>query len=187
MYPRSGFSRNRKWCRQTGSRQSTPLSTIRTRYGNSVSTPGATRTGKSKQNSLQKGSRYGNSVSTPHRRYGHRLRTPFLRTSFPRLLVFVSGEHPPKPPFWKTTLLSTHDKAGGAGKRGSSTSGLLQGRGMYQPNAKGASEKAHFKNAPKSLKIAKSRERGNRALTIVTISQGNFRLEAPKCLQKSCS
>ena len=31
--------RNRKRCRQTGSRQSTPLSTIRTRYGNSVSTP----------------------------------------------------------------------------------------------------------------------------------------------------
>ena len=33
-------SRNRKQCRQTGSRQSTPLSTIRTRYGNTVSTPG---------------------------------------------------------------------------------------------------------------------------------------------------
>ena len=47
-------SRNRKWCRQTGSRQSTPLSTIRTRYGNSASTPGATRTGKNQQNSLQK-------------------------------------------------------------------------------------------------------------------------------------
>ena len=37
------YSRDRKWCRQTGSRQSTPLSTIRTRYGNSVSTPEATR------------------------------------------------------------------------------------------------------------------------------------------------
>ena len=83
------YSRNRKWCRQTGSRQSTPLSTIRTRYGNSVSTPGATRTGKNKQTSLQKGSRYGISVSTPHRRYGHRFRTPFLRTPFPRLLVTV--------------------------------------------------------------------------------------------------
>ena len=58
-------SRNRKRCRQTGSRQSTPLSTIRTRYGNSASAPGATRTGKNKQNSLQKGSRYGISVSTP--------------------------------------------------------------------------------------------------------------------------
>ena len=34
-----------------------------------------------------KGGRYGISVSTPHRRYGHRLRTPFLRTPFPRLLV----------------------------------------------------------------------------------------------------
>ena len=77
-------SGNRKRCRQTGSRQSTPLSTIRTRYGNSVSTPEATRTGKTQQNSLQKGSRYGISVSTPHRRYGHRLRTPFLRTPFPR-------------------------------------------------------------------------------------------------------
>ena len=39
--------------------------------------------------SLQKGSRYGISVSTPHRRYGHRLRTPFLRTPFPRLLENV--------------------------------------------------------------------------------------------------
>ena len=37
-----------------------PLSTIRTRYGNSVSTPGATRTGKNKQNSLRKGSRIRN-------------------------------------------------------------------------------------------------------------------------------
>ena len=63
-----------------------PLSMIRTRYGNSASTPGATQTGKNKQNSLQKGSRYGISVSTPHRRYGHRLRTPLLWTPFPRLL-----------------------------------------------------------------------------------------------------
>ena len=30
------------------------------------------------------GGRYGISVSTPHRRYGHRLRTPFLRTPFLR-------------------------------------------------------------------------------------------------------
>ena len=50
--------------------------------------PGATRTGKNKQNSLQKGSRYGISVSTPHRRYGHRLQTPFLRAPFPRLLQY---------------------------------------------------------------------------------------------------
>ena len=35
---------------------------------------------------IKEKSRYGNSVSTPHRRYGHRLRTPFLRTPFPRLL-----------------------------------------------------------------------------------------------------
>ena len=75
------ISGNRKWCRQTGSRQSTPLSTIRTRYGNSVSTPEATRTGKTQQNSLQKGSRYGISVSTPHRRCGHQLRTPFFQES----------------------------------------------------------------------------------------------------------
>ena len=40
------WSGDRKWCRQTGSRQSTPLSTIRTPYGNSVSTPEATRTWK---------------------------------------------------------------------------------------------------------------------------------------------
>ena len=52
-------------------RQSTSLSTIRTRYGNSVSTPEATRTCKTQQNSLQKRSQYGVSVSTPYRRYGH--------------------------------------------------------------------------------------------------------------------
>ena len=84
--PQRKVTWNRKWWRQTGLRQSTPLSTIRTRYGNSVSTPEATRTCKTQQNSLQKGSRYGISVSNPHRRYGHRLRTPFLRTPFPRLL-----------------------------------------------------------------------------------------------------
>ena len=77
--------------RHKGSRQSTPLSTILTRYGNSVSTPGATRTGKCKQNPPQKRSQYGISVSTPHRRYGHRLRTPFLRTPFPRLLHTVES------------------------------------------------------------------------------------------------
>ena len=65
------LSRNWKWWRQTGSRQSTPLSTIRTRYGNSVSTPRATQTCKFQQNSLQKGSRCGISAPTPHRRYGH--------------------------------------------------------------------------------------------------------------------
>ena len=83
-------SGDRKWCRQKGSRQSTPLSTIRAWYGISVSTPKATRTGKTLQNSLQKGGRYGISVSTPHRRYGHRLRTPSLRTPFPRLLKKAS-------------------------------------------------------------------------------------------------
>ena len=35
---------------------------------------------------IKEKSRYGISVLTPHRRYGHRLRTPFLRTPFPRLL-----------------------------------------------------------------------------------------------------
>ena len=49
------FSGNRKWCRQTGSRQSTPVSTILTRYGNSVSTPEATRSGKTQQNSSPRG------------------------------------------------------------------------------------------------------------------------------------
>ena len=59
---------------------------MRTRYGNSASTPEATRTCKTQQNSLQKRSRYGISVSAPHRRYRHRLRMPFLRMPFPRLL-----------------------------------------------------------------------------------------------------
>ena len=35
---------------------------------------------------IKEKSRCGNSVSTPYRRYGHRLRTPFLRAPFPRLL-----------------------------------------------------------------------------------------------------
>ena len=41
----------------TGSRQSTSLSTIQTRYGNSVSTPEATRTCKNEQSSLRKEAR----------------------------------------------------------------------------------------------------------------------------------
>ena len=48
--------------------------------------PGSPTDLQTQQNSLQKGSRYGISVSTPHCRYGHRLRTPFLRTPSPRLL-----------------------------------------------------------------------------------------------------
>ena len=62
---------NSFWERRTGLWQSTPLSTMRIRYRNSVSTPEATRTCKTQQNALQKGSRRGISVSTPHRRDGH--------------------------------------------------------------------------------------------------------------------
>ena len=69
--PREVSSGNRKRWQQTVSQQSAPLSTIRTRYGNSASTPQATGTCKTQQNSLRKGSPYGISVSTPHRRYGH--------------------------------------------------------------------------------------------------------------------
>ena len=71
-----------------------PLSTIGTRYGNSVSTASMPQnqreTSASSDSPLQRvkeKSRYGISVSTPHRRYGRRLRTPFLRTPFPRLLL----------------------------------------------------------------------------------------------------
>ena len=70
-----------------------PLSTIGTRYGNSVSTASMPPKPTSKislkwlaTQRIKEKSRYGISVSTPHRRYGHRLRTPFLRTPFPRLL-----------------------------------------------------------------------------------------------------
>ena len=45
-------SRNRKRCRQTGSQQSTPLSTIRTRYGNSVSTPDGKPHGLTKRSTI---------------------------------------------------------------------------------------------------------------------------------------
>ena len=56
--------RNGVGSRQTGSRQSSPRR-YGPRYGNPVSTPGATRPGKNKQNSLQKRGGYGISVSTP--------------------------------------------------------------------------------------------------------------------------
>ena len=61
-----------------------PLSTLRTRYGNSVSTPEATQNCKTQQNSLRKGSPYRISVSTSS--IWTRLRTPFLWTPFPRSL-----------------------------------------------------------------------------------------------------
>ena len=46
---------------------------------------------------IKEKSRYGISVSTPHRRYGHRLRTPFLRNPFPGLLWLKDqhGKHVP--------------------------------------------------------------------------------------------
>ena len=44
---------------------------------------------------------YGISVSTPHRRYGHPLRTPFLRTPFPRLLAKIRAKIPCKKPTQK--------------------------------------------------------------------------------------
>ena len=86
-------SRNRKRCRQTGSRQSTPLSTIRTRYGNSVSAPEPHGLAKTSRilSKREADTEFEFSVSTPHRRYGHRLRTPFLRTPFPRLLLRGGG------------------------------------------------------------------------------------------------
>ena len=85
-------SKNQKRGRQTEVRQS-PISTIRTpteiqhrlpeclqnQQPNSASTDSQLQWIKEKN-------RYGISVSTPHRRFGHRLRTPFLRTLFPRLL-----------------------------------------------------------------------------------------------------
>ena len=58
--------------------------------------PGAIQTGKNKQNFFQKGSRYGISVSTPHRRYGHRLRTPFLRTPISETPKVAVQIHIPK-------------------------------------------------------------------------------------------
>ena len=85
LYSFIGPSGNRKRWQQTGPRPP-PLSTIRTRYGNSVSTPEAPQTCKTQQNSLQKGSRYGISISATSS-IRTRLRTPFLRTPFPRLLV----------------------------------------------------------------------------------------------------
>ena len=72
----------------TGSRQSTPLSTIRTRYGNSASTPESTRTCETQQNSLQKGSRYGISVSI------RTLTLQFLFFFFSISLLFLFSDFP---------------------------------------------------------------------------------------------
>ena len=72
------------------------------------------RLAKTRRNSLRKGSRYRISVSTPHRRYGHRLRTPFLRTPSPRLLMWVpfyshspgnpGNQRAKSPNSWETTF-----------------------------------------------------------------------------------
>ena len=66
-----------------------PLSTTGTRYGNPVSTawmPPNQRLNSASTDlpvqRMKEKSRYGISVSTAHRRYGHQLRTPFLRTPF---------------------------------------------------------------------------------------------------------
>ena len=77
--------------------QINPISTIRTRYGNSVSTPKATPISKpstearprltSQRRFLFKESQYFNSVSTPHRRYGLRLQTPFVSDAVSETLV----------------------------------------------------------------------------------------------------
>ena len=97
-------------------------------YGNSVSTPEAARTGKTQRNSLQMGGRYGISVSTPHRRYGHRLRTPFLRTPFPRLLLktldLIERILLSIFAFWTTVF--SHDAFFGIGKRGLLEKGSFQ-------------------------------------------------------------
>ena len=74
-------SGNRKRWRQTGWGQSTPpLSTIRTRHGNSVSTPESTRTCKTRQNSFQKGKPIRNFSIDPTSSIRTRLRAPFLRS-----------------------------------------------------------------------------------------------------------
>ena len=104
--PKSGFrrailvtSKNRKWCRQTGSRQSTPLSTIRTRYGNSVSTPEATRTGKSQQNSLQReadtGFQYRPHIVNTDIDCGRHFCGRHFRDSYREVLLFGTSCPPP--------------------------------------------------------------------------------------------
>ena len=51
---------------------------------------------------IKEKSRYGISVWTPYRRYGHRLRTPFLRTPFPRLLSLALQRL-----YWRKFLLNS--------------------------------------------------------------------------------
>ena len=75
-------SGNRKRWRQTGSRQSTPLSTIRTRYGNSVSTPEATRTLQNPAEFSPNRKPIRNFSIDPTSSIRTRLQTPFLQTPF---------------------------------------------------------------------------------------------------------
>ena len=86
------------------------------------------RTSKNQQNSLQKGSRSGISVSTPHRRYGHRLRTPFWRTPFPRLLSLekVSNRHFSRL-FWTTHRTGESEPRPTSGPTSGPTNGSTSG------------------------------------------------------------
>ena len=63
-----------------------PLSTIRARYGNAVSTPEATRTCKNPAEFSPKAKPIRNVSIDPTSAIRTRLRTPFLRTPFLRLL-----------------------------------------------------------------------------------------------------
>ena len=89
------LTKNRKWRRQTGVRQSHPYRRQEHDTEIQYRLPRCLQNQRvnSASNALplqriKEKSRYGISVLTPHRRYGHRLRTPFLRTPFPRLPVF---------------------------------------------------------------------------------------------------
>ena len=73
----------------------------------------STRTCKTQQNSLQKGSRYGISVSTPHRRYGHDCGRRFCGRHFRDF--YVNSENPP---FLKRVREDRFTKFVGCGDRG---------------------------------------------------------------------
>ena len=81
-----------------------PLLTIGTRYGNSQYRPpiclqnqwGNSASTDSPRQRIKEKSRYGNSVSTPHRRYGHRLRTPFCGPRFRDSYLFFRQERSPE-------------------------------------------------------------------------------------------
>ena len=99
------YSGNQKRWRQTGSRQSIPLSTRRTRYGNA---PQKLHTDRQTPAEFSpKGKSIRNFSIDPTSSMWTRSRTPFLRTPFLRLLRISQDRQPPVTPTHTRAAWST--------------------------------------------------------------------------------